>query len=58
MAAAGFVSYRYKGPFGFVMIGATDDADALYQASRSLSSGLPDRANLQVWKGDRYENLS
>jgi hypothetical protein len=40
------------------MIGATDDADALYQASRSLSSGLPDRANLQVWKGDRYENLS
>lgn len=38
LAAAGLISYRYRGRYGFVMIGAHDDADALKQANRSLST--------------------
>lgn len=52
MAAAGLTSYRYAGPYGFVMIGARDDADALSEASRSIS-GDPDPAKLEVWRADR-----
>jgi hypothetical protein len=35
-AAAGLLSYRYRGRYGWVMIGATDDADALREAGRSV----------------------
>jgi hypothetical protein len=51
MAASPLKSYRYRGNYGWIMIGAKDDADALREAQRSLSSGhgsrtsaaLPDR---------------
>ncbi len=48
LASAGLRSYRYRGAFGFVMIGALDHADALQEAARSID-GEPDRARLDVW---------
>ena len=48
-AAQGLKSYRYKGPFGFIMIGATDDDDALNEAQRSLCSGAVSPYCLQKW---------
>lgn len=36
MAAPGLTSYRYRGAYGFVMIGALDHADALQEAQRSV----------------------
>lgn len=49
LAAHGLTSYRYKGAYGWIMIGATNHHDALKQALRSLSSGGADMARLQVW---------
>ena len=53
-AARGFTGYRYRyGRYGWIMIGARDDADALNEAKRS--TGLtPDIANLQRWDGAVY----
>lgn len=48
MAAPGLISYRYTGRYGYVMIGAGDDADALNEASRSID-GKPDPAKLERW---------
>lgn len=53
-AAAGLTSYRYLGAFGFIMIGAKDDADALREAGRSLSTGPAVIEKLQVWNGSCY----
>ncbi len=56
LAADGLTSYRYKGPLGWVMIGARDQADALNEARRSVER--PDDVsaeNLQVWNGSEYE---
>lgn len=53
VAAPGLLSYRYRGQFGWVMIGATDDRDALHQASRSVSTAV-DPSNLQAWIGESY----
>jgi hypothetical protein len=35
LAAPGLNSYRYRGRYGFIMIGATDTPDALNEARRS-----------------------
>lgn len=56
LAAAGLTSYRYRGPFGWIMIGAMDDEDALREASRS-TSGTVALANLQRWDGCRYQDV-
>lgn len=53
LAAPGLKSYRYRGRYGWVMIGARDDADALREAARSIE-GAPDPENLQVWNGAQY----
>lgn len=53
LAAKGLKSYRYKGHFGFVMIGAKDDADALVQAQRSVY-GSVSLDNLEAWNGSAY----
>lgn len=53
-AAAGLDSYRYRGAYGYIMIGATSDADALNEASRSLSYGTPTLSNLEKWDGNKY----
>ena len=53
LAAAGLTSYRYKGPFGYIMIGAKDNADALREARRS-TEGDAKPENLEVWNGSEY----
>jgi hypothetical protein len=54
MAAAGLQSYRYRTAYGWVMIGATDDADALREAQRSTPAQVSaDR--LQRWTGTEYQ---
>ncbi len=52
-AAIGLISYRYRGRFSWIMIGARDHADALREAARSTADPIvPDR--LQVWSGNQY----
>lgn len=53
VAAVGLTSYRYKGRYGWIMIGATDHEDALREARRSTGDKV-DVANLQVWAGNGY----
>ena len=52
-AAHGLTSYRYRGRYGWIMIGARDDADALREAARSSNDAI-NRANLQIWNGTEY----
>ena len=54
MAATGLHSYRYRGTYGWIMIGAKDDANALSEAQRSLCNGIAIAANLQTWDGEQY----
>lgn len=59
-AAHGLISYRYAGNYGWIMIGATDHADALKEAMRSMRSmrhDTPTLDKLQVWNGVQYENV-
>lgn len=58
-AAEGLVSYRYRGAFGFIMIGAMDHQDALNEAGRSLTGSTPVIANLEIWSSDenKYESV-
>jgi hypothetical protein len=55
LAAHGLTSYRYAGNYGWIMIGATDHADALKQAQRSMRHDTPTIDKLQVWNGIQYE---
>lgn len=50
LAAPGLTSYRARGRYGWVMIGATDAADAWREARRSTDK----LTNLQVWNGMEY----
>lgn len=54
-AAHGLISYRYNNTYGYIMIGAKDDADALREAARSLNNGQPDPGRLERWNGTTYE---
>jgi len=54
MAAHGLTSYRLRGRYGWIMIGATDHADAMREAARSTQEPKPE--NLQVWGGTQYVN--
>lgn len=56
LAAAGLTSYRCRGRFGWVMIGATDDDDAFREALRSCPAAK--RETLQVWGGTCYEDVA
>lgn len=53
LAVAGFDSYRYRGRYGWIMIGAIDHNDALREAGRSHAGGLT-FSNLERWDGTRY----
>jgi hypothetical protein len=55
LAAAGLTSYRCRGRYGWIMIGAKDDNDAWSEAQRH--SATADRSTLQVWTGSTYEDL-
>lgn len=60
LAAPGLISYRYRGPFGWVMIGAKNHSDALREAGRSITfteDNLPHLANLQMWDGKKYADI-
>jgi hypothetical protein len=56
MASKGLISYRYRGRYGWIMIGARDDNDALKEAQRSTSDKVI-IDNLQIWKGSQYETI-
>jgi hypothetical protein len=56
LAARGLISYRLKGPYGWIMIGATDHDDALREAARSTQA--PAREALEVWNGETYVAVS
>lgn len=51
-AAPGLISYRYRGRFGWVMIGATGVDDALRHAERSIE-GAAEIGRLEVWDAQR-----
>ncbi len=57
LAAQGLVSYRYKGRYGWIMIGAKDDHDALREAVRSADGGVSS-AKLERWNGTEYEPVA
>jgi hypothetical protein len=52
-ASAGLISYRYRGTYGWIMLGAKDDADALREAQRSSAVKVRPE-NLQRWNGTQY----
>lgn len=53
LAVPGLTSYRYRGRFGWIMIGARDTADALREAARSTDDTItPER--LEIWSGVQY----
>ena len=58
LAANGLKSYRYKGRYGFCMIGAKDKADALREAARSTSDKI-EESNLEFFnnKTNQYEEF-
>jgi hypothetical protein len=49
-AAPGLISYRARGRYGWIMIGAKDNTDAMREARRSTDNPT----DLQVWEGDKY----
>lgn len=53
LAAPGLTSYRYRGRYGWIMIGARDHDDAMAEAARSTPGPLSPDA-LEVWDGARY----
>lgn len=54
LAASGLHSFRYRGRYGWIMIGARDSVpDALNEAQRSTDQ-LVTRARLERWDGERY----
>lgn len=56
-AAAGLESFRYRGPFGWIMIGAKDTADALKEAARSTDAAI-EPGKLERWNGKAYESAT
>jgi len=55
-AGAGLISFRYKGPYGFIMIGAKDTEDALREARRSVT-GPATVNNLDIWDAEAARYL-
>jgi hypothetical protein len=50
LAAEGLISYRAKGRYGYIMIGAKDNTDAWNEAKRSTNNPT----DLEVWGGEKY----
>ena len=48
LAMPGFIIYRYKGRFGWIMAAAHDTEGALKEVARSTDAKV-NKANLQVW---------
>lgn len=56
LAADGLTSYRCRGRFGWIMIGAKNDDEAFREAQRSSETVA--RETLQRWNGEAYVNVS
>jgi len=56
MAAYGLTSYRLKGRYGFIMIGAKSHGEALREALRSTSEAKLE--NLEIWNGSEYKAVT
>lgn len=54
LADKGLVSYRYKGMYGWIMIGAKSDEDALNEARRSTYNHQATIDNLQRFENGSY----
>lgn len=52
-AAPPLDSYRYRGPYGWIMVGAFNNADALREVARSTDAPI-DPQLLQKWDGAKY----
>lgn len=52
-AAQGLTSYRYRGQYGFIMIGAVNYSDAKRQAELSTNNPIV-ASRMEVWVGDKY----
>lgn len=48
-AAPGLTSYRYHGRYGWIMIGANDNNEALREAVRSTHDNKAEWQHLEVW---------
>lgn len=57
-AARGLTSYRYRCRYGWIMIGAKDDMEALKEAGRSTEDRPLTFENLQIWDGTKYRNVT
>lgn len=53
LADHGLTSYRYRGRYGWIMIGARDDMDAMREASRSTDDAVT-ADKLEIWNGTNY----
>ena len=60
LASPRLTSYRYRGRYGWIMIGALGPAEALRQAQRSFSDphAQPQAENLEIWDGTRYTKVT
>lgn len=52
LAARGLTSYRLRGAYGWIMIGATDPDAAMREARRTWPDAP--RARLEIWNGSEY----
>lgn len=55
LASVGYTSYRCKGRYGWIMIGAKDNNDAMQQARRTDPNA--DILDLEIWNGSVYERI-
>ena len=53
LAMPGLISYRCKGRYGWIMIGAMTRAGALREAARSTDVAIAN-AGLEMWDGNKY----
>lgn len=53
LASKGLTSYRYAGRYGYIMIGAISNYDALKQAQLS-TDGTVVIDKLEIWSGGSY----
>ena len=56
MAANGLISYRYRGRYGWIMIGANTDTEALSQAQLSTTDKVTPY-HLERWNGYHYQGV-
>lgn len=53
MASNGLMTYRYRGRYGFIYVGASNDTEALSEAQRSTDDTVtPDR--LERYNGQHF----